>query len=418
MSIGSDVTLSTAPFAGFTAAAGQSFVIIDNDASDPISGTFAGLPEGAPINDFLGSGLSAVISYQGGDGNDVVLTVAGLDYGDAPETYGTLLTNDGARHEPVGPRLGEGRDTELDGQPSNDSEGDDNLGDDEDGVMFGAIRVGDPMAGINIDLQNAATALVDAWVDFDGNGVFDTTDRILASAPVSSGLQTLNFNVPADAILGLTAARVRVSTAGGLTPLGLAEDGEVEDYQVAIIPAGPEVESVVINGGEAQRSIVTELTVTFDREVTAPAAAFAITEIGTSTTVSNLNVNTSTVAGKTVAVLTFDPGTAVLTRTNGIHSLVDGDFRLDITAAQVAEIGGGANMAADYVFGDTAVDNFFRKYGDENGNNLVELFDFAAFRGTFGLASTDANFNQAFDNDGNGQVDLFDFAAFRGNFGS
>lgn len=53
----------------------QTFVIVDNDGVDPIIGTFAGLPEGGVISNFMGSLWSAMISYAGGDGNDVVLTI-------------------------------------------------------------------------------------------------------------------------------------------------------------------------------------------------------------------------------------------------------------------------------------------------------------------------------------------------------
>ncbi|HYC93110.1 MAG TPA: Ig-like domain repeat protein [Thermoanaerobaculia bacterium] len=51
--------------------AGQSFTIIENDGTDPVAGTFSGLPEGAQI---ALPGGSVAISYAGGDGNDVVLT--------------------------------------------------------------------------------------------------------------------------------------------------------------------------------------------------------------------------------------------------------------------------------------------------------------------------------------------------------
>jgi hypothetical protein len=54
-----------------------------------------------------------------------------LDFGDAPESYGTLLSDDGARHVATGPRLGASRDAERDGFPSATSGGD---GSDEDGV--------------------------------------------------------------------------------------------------------------------------------------------------------------------------------------------------------------------------------------------------------------------------------------------
>jgi hypothetical protein len=59
----------------------------------------------------------------------------GLDFGDAPATYPTLLP-DGARHVIGGPSLGNAPDAEFDGHPSADALGDDTSGesDDEDGV--------------------------------------------------------------------------------------------------------------------------------------------------------------------------------------------------------------------------------------------------------------------------------------------
>src|SRR5436190_820165 len=50
---------------------GMRFPIIDNDGSDPVQGTFSGLPEGATI---AAGKYTFTISYHGGDGNDVVLT--------------------------------------------------------------------------------------------------------------------------------------------------------------------------------------------------------------------------------------------------------------------------------------------------------------------------------------------------------
>ncbi|MEQ9409865.1 MAG: SdrD B-like domain-containing protein [Fuerstiella sp.] len=55
---------------GFSPALGQEFVIIRNDGTDAVSGTFQGLPEGASLN--VG-GKRFHITYRGGTGNDVVL---------------------------------------------------------------------------------------------------------------------------------------------------------------------------------------------------------------------------------------------------------------------------------------------------------------------------------------------------------
>jgi PKD repeat protein len=67
--------------AGFMPSVGQVFRIIDNDSTDPVVGTFAGLPEGAEVTL---SGTRFRISYAGGTGNDVTLTVTG--FANAPPT--------------------------------------------------------------------------------------------------------------------------------------------------------------------------------------------------------------------------------------------------------------------------------------------------------------------------------------------
>lgn len=67
-----DGTLSVAAINGFKPVIGQKYVIISNDAADPVTGTFSGLAEGATIT--VGT-TSYKISYVGGDGNDVELTV-------------------------------------------------------------------------------------------------------------------------------------------------------------------------------------------------------------------------------------------------------------------------------------------------------------------------------------------------------
>ncbi|HVE73424.1 MAG TPA: VCBS repeat-containing protein [Thermoanaerobaculia bacterium] len=52
---------------------GHTKVLIDNQSANPVSGMFAGLPEGARVSPG-GSNLQFVVSYVGGDGNDVTLT--------------------------------------------------------------------------------------------------------------------------------------------------------------------------------------------------------------------------------------------------------------------------------------------------------------------------------------------------------
>jgi hypothetical protein len=58
---------------GVSPAVGDELVIIANDGSDPVIGTFNGLAEGATLT-LANHALK--ISYMGGDGNDVVLRVS------------------------------------------------------------------------------------------------------------------------------------------------------------------------------------------------------------------------------------------------------------------------------------------------------------------------------------------------------
>jgi hypothetical protein len=159
------------------------------------------------------------------------------DYGDAPASYGTLRANDGAEHNSAGPRLGDLRDAETDGVPNTAADGD---GADDDGVTFGLLRAGEAGATITINVQNAAAgARVDAWIDFNGDGLWAGADEhVVDDAAAIEGDNAFSFTVPVAAAAGTTYARVRVSTAGHQGPTGFATDGEVEDYAVTIKPPG------------------------------------------------------------------------------------------------------------------------------------------------------------------------------------
>jgi len=164
-----------------------------------------------------------------------------LDFGDAPDSYQTLLASDGARHAiVVGHSLGPLVDAEPDGQPSVAADLDDLVPtpDDEDGVTLPAtLTSGDPAASVSV-AGGLSGGMLDAWLDFDGNGAFDHPAEHLwggASHALVAGPNSLTFAVPVTAVPGPTYARFRLSNAGNLAPFGLAPDGEVEDYTVEIV---------------------------------------------------------------------------------------------------------------------------------------------------------------------------------------
>jgi len=173
-----------------------------------------------------------------------------LDFGDAPDpTYPTLQASDGARHVIVpGMFLGNSVDPEANGQPDAAAAGDDNDGnDDEDGVFFTSPLIPGQQAWV--DVTPSVGGLLDAWIDFNGDGSWaQAGDEVFGSVPLTGGgVNGLSFLVPATATPNIsTYARFRFSKGGGLSYRGLAPDGEVEDYLVRIgpRPAKPPVKHV------------------------------------------------------------------------------------------------------------------------------------------------------------------------------
>ncbi|MBW2245177.1 MAG: hypothetical protein JRH01_24655 [Deltaproteobacteria bacterium] len=172
-------------------------------------------------------------------GSATPLVYEDLDFGDAPSPiYPTLLAEDGARHM-IGPGLwlGDVIDAEFDGLPSPLADGDDLHGipDDEDGILFVSPLI--PGATAEISVSASGHGFVNAWIDFAGDGDWhDAGDNIFADVPLVPGVSVLSISVPTSAVIGTTYARFRLNSYGGLSATGLAFDGEVEDYQVSIVP--------------------------------------------------------------------------------------------------------------------------------------------------------------------------------------
>jgi autotransporter-associated beta strand protein len=176
-------------------------------------------------------------------------TGSATDYGDAPDgtvlpsgavaQYGTLLANNGARAGILTNfHLGANEDGEPNGQPSPTALGDDANGiDDEDGVQIQALPQGGTIS-IPITVTNGSNGpgKLSAWIDFNQNGKFDSTERVLANQIMNSGTTSLPITIPAGAAFGSTFARFRYNYETDIGPTGPATAGEVEDYQVFILP--------------------------------------------------------------------------------------------------------------------------------------------------------------------------------------
>jgi len=163
----------------------------------------------------------------------------------------------------------------------------------------------------------------------------------------------------------------------------------------------PTIESVVVNDGSTQRSVVRELTVTFDEEVNADASSFLLMNTTTNKQIIPM-VTTELIDGRTVATLTFN-GSGIVG-----GSLADGDYTLTTLASALTDTAGNQlDGDGDGTGGDNATDSFFRFFGDANADRTVNVFDLLQFRTAYRGSDAD------FDYGGDGTVNVFDLLEFR-----
>ncbi|HVK16612.1 MAG TPA: FG-GAP-like repeat-containing protein [Fimbriiglobus sp.] len=171
------------------------------------------------------------------------------------------------------------------------------------------------------------------------------------------------------------------------------------------------VESVQVNDGSAQRSMVKSLTVTFDRLVTIDPGAFEVRRQDGS--LLGLDVATSVVNGRTVAVLTFTGPDIV----GG--SLEDGSYTWFVRSDCVHDRWGRSlDGDADGAAGGDRSDCFHRLYGDSDGDRDVDLCDLARFLGTLGRRPRDSHYLTYFDFNGDNRIGVVDLVAFARRLGT
>ncbi|QDT06769.1 hypothetical protein K227x_51850 [Rubripirellula lacrimiformis] len=219
---------------------------------------------------------------------------------------------------------------------------------------------------------------------------------------------------------------VRVISTGG-DGESVSQDLTINVIDVDDPSVAPQVASVTINEGvpnAASRSQLTSVTVQFDSLVDHAelATAFAITNIDTGEVVDALIVAAVDSATQTTVTLTF--GTDGLSVANRVgvgalgNSLVDGNYQLDVTASKIIAVDGGAALSADYRFGghvaaDEDNDDFFRLYGDANGDGIVEFTDLDEhFAPSFFSDVASAAFDPGLDGNGDGIIEFVDLDSY------
>lgn len=179
-----------------------------------------------------------------------------VDFGDAPDAtagtgpgnYQTRSLDDGPSHQVIaGLYIGDSIDGDDGSLQNVDATADDVAGaDDEDftDADFLTAIEGDAFSvAVNVTNTTSSTATLYGWVDYDGNGRFETgTESASVSVPVgtTNAQVSLTFPAPASGTAGTTFGRFRLSSdAAAAAPTGAASNGEVEDHRVTIL--SPEI---------------------------------------------------------------------------------------------------------------------------------------------------------------------------------
>lgn len=190
---------------------------------------------------------------------------------------------------------------------------------------------------------------------------------------------------------------------------------------INVLPPAPLATAFSVNAGAAQRSEVTQLTVTFDHPVTFSAGAFTLDRRNT----GGSGLNNGSAATDVSALLKWtshtDPSTGITTVTitfaglgvDAQGSLSDGIYDLVVHASLVHDAYGQQLGSADQSYA------FHRLFGDSNGDKTVDVVnDLAAFKQAYNSTIGQANYVSYFDYNDDGKIDsTVDYTQFKKRLG-
>jgi uncharacterized repeat protein (TIGR01451 family) len=189
-----------------------------------------------------------------------VTIISNTDYGDAPDTgtgtgtgnYRTTQSDGGARHDIVaGLRLGSQIDADNGTLQNINANDDDTTGtptpDDEDGVTTLTsltTKSGQTYTvSVNVTNTTGGNAFLVGYIDFNRDGDFDDTGERSSTVTIANNATTgtVSFTTPTGMVTGTSYARFRISSTQiqAESSIGLANNGEVEDYPITINTAIP-----------------------------------------------------------------------------------------------------------------------------------------------------------------------------------
>ncbi|WP_286300098.1 LruC domain-containing protein [Vibrio apostichopi] len=233
-----------------------------------------------------------------------------IDFGDAPDSYLTLLASNGPRHELDGITwLGTTPpDADLDGYVTPQS--DETVGVDDEWANGGIGFVTALEAGLDskVVIEASTTGYLSAWIDWNQDGSFDgANEQVFTDYQLDAGENDLFLNVDINALTGTTWARFRFSQQTNLSYFGGSTSGEVVDIQVDVLNDGATARYFPSASGYATLAYEDNWPYKADYDMNDAVIMYRITEI-----LKDGKVVKSTIDGRLAAVgATYRNGFAV-----------------------------------------------------------------------------------------------------------
>jgi hypothetical protein len=225
--------------------------------------------------------------------------------------------------------------------------------------------------------------------------------------------QTLSFNLSQiAAAAGVTlGAHTLIKFQNFSSRDFMAPNSGIAIDNVNVTAAVVSLTNSQIDIGTAQRSAVRSVTLTFNGDVTTvPSSAFGLVRSEDGQTFPVV-AGTPVFAGGTTSVVLTWGGPNL----NGT-SLPDGKYTLSINGSLILDnFGRPVDAANNGTSGSNGTLNFFRFFGDSNGDGHVDGTDYLAFRAAY-LTGVVTTANSFFDFNGDGQFTIIDLNAFTKNF--
>lgn len=191
---------------------------IDTNSGYPVAEFFAYGPSSSN-NDGARCALAPIIDME----------MPTTDFGRAPDSYGTSINKNGARHDTVGGVLFLGQNVYAEPNAYADN-GYQNA--DDDGITF----LTDMAAGQTalVGVEASSDGYLSGWIDYDRDGTFEDDEQVFSDRLLAAGNHTLSVTLPNWTESGRSWSRFRFSSEQNVSPTGGVSDGEVEDYPVEL----------------------------------------------------------------------------------------------------------------------------------------------------------------------------------------